>query len=109
MDEIFSVDELAMKANVTARTVRLYVERGLLTPMRAGRTLCFTFNDIDMLNAILRAKRLGFSLDDIKRHGDNPTRATLNERLHRVQKIKADAEQELAALAHQLNKQEPRS
>lgn len=103
MDEVYSVEELAIKASVTPRTVRLYVERGLLTPLRVGRTLCFTTIDVAALDAILRAKRLGFGLEEIKRHQKNPTAATLSERLSRVRRIKDDAECELAALAHQLN------
>lgn len=102
MHKLYSVSELAKSADTTQRTVRLYVERGLLAPLRAGRTLCFTPADAEALEAILRAKRLGFSLSEIKHHLDNPSTATLDRKLDRVRSIKADAERELAVLARQL-------
>jgi DNA-binding transcriptional MerR regulator len=102
MDKVYSVEELAKIASVTPRTVRLYVERGLLIPLHAGRTLCFTPENAEALDAILRAKRLGFRLEEIKRHLNDKTTKMLNERLKRVRRVKADAEQELAVLTTQL-------
>lgn len=103
MDKLYSVEQLASQASVSSRTVRLYVERGILHPLRAGRTLCFTPEDLKRLGDVLRAKRLGFSLRDIKRDLDDPTRERLRARHTRVAEIKADAETELAALDRQLN------
>jgi len=102
MDEIFSVDELAKAADTTARTVRLYVEKGLLDPLRAGRTLCFTPKDLERLHDILRAKRLGFTLKEIHQGYTNPTPRALGDRAQRIRQIKTDADQELAALDRQM-------
>lgn len=102
MHELFSVEQLATQANVTPRTVRLYVERGLLNPLRAGRTLCFTPTDAKELEAILRAKRLGFSLKEIKHHLNDPSPEALAARRKRVCLIKTDADRELAALERNL-------
>ncbi len=36
MDKFYSVDELAKAGNATPRAIRLYVDKGLLEPMRIG-------------------------------------------------------------------------
>ena len=102
MRKLFTVEELACEARVTPRTVRLYVERGILNPLRAGRTLCFTHEDAATLFDVLRAKRLGFSLGEIKRHLEAPTNARIQARLKRVRQVKDDAETELAHLNRRL-------
>jgi len=98
MDKLYSVDELAKTADASARAVRLYVEKGLLAPLRAGRALCFTPQDLERLHDILRAKRLGFSLKEIYQFYVTPNPAILSDRATRIRQIKTDAEQELAAL-----------
>lgn len=98
MNEVYSVSELAELAKVTQRAVRLYVERGLLAPLRAGSTLCFTPADVEALKSILRAKRLGFSLEEIKSRQDNPSTTIANDWAARVRQIQEDVEHELADL-----------
>ncbi len=39
MDKFYSVDELAKAGNATPRAIRLYVDKGLLEPMRIGLSL----------------------------------------------------------------------
>jgi DNA-binding transcriptional MerR regulator len=102
MDELYSVNELAKCADVTPRTVRLYVEWGLLEPRRAGRTLCFTPADAKLLGEILRTKRLGFTLAEIHRRFTKPNRVLLSDMVKRIQQIKADANQELMVLERQI-------
>ena len=102
MDELYSVDELAQAAHTTARAVRLYVEKGLLSPLRAGRALCFTPQDRERLDDILRAKRLGFTLKEIYQFYATPTPKALSDRVARIRQIKTDADQELAALDRQM-------
>jgi DNA-binding transcriptional MerR regulator len=63
---LFSVSQLAKQLAVTARTIRFYEDKNLITPQRAGTTRVYTHRDRARLMLILRGKRLGFSLREIK-------------------------------------------
>ncbi|WP_064093454.1 MerR family transcriptional regulator [Rossellomorea aquimaris] len=62
-----TITQLAQSFNVTTRTIRYYEELHLLHPARteSGRRV-YTKKDITKLKLILRGKRFGFSLDEIK-------------------------------------------
>jgi len=66
MEKIYSVTELAKDLGVTPRTIRFYEDQGLILPQRAGTTRVYTHRDRARMILILRGKRLGFSLKDIK-------------------------------------------
>lgn len=51
--------------DVTARALRFYESRGLLTPLRRGQHRLYDRRDRARLQLILRGKRFGFSLDQI--------------------------------------------
>ncbi|MBS9954944.1 MerR family transcriptional regulator [Vibrio alginolyticus] len=62
----FKISELAKEFDITTRSIRLYEDLGLLTPERKGNTRIYNGRDRIRLKLILRGKRLGFSLADIK-------------------------------------------
>lgn len=64
--EFYSVPELASELGITPRAIRFYETKGLLSPQRAGNTRVYTKRDRARLVLILRGKRLGFTLSDIK-------------------------------------------
>ena len=66
MEKLYSVTELARDLGITARTIRFYEDRGLIAPQRAGNTRVYTHRDRARMILILRGKRLGFTLRDIK-------------------------------------------
>lgn len=66
MDKIYSITELAKELEITARTIRFYEDQGLITPQRVGNTRIYSHRDRARMILILRGKRLGFSLKDIK-------------------------------------------
>ncbi|WP_260295945.1 MerR family transcriptional regulator [Sedimenticola hydrogenitrophicus] len=68
MDKLLTVTELAEAFNVTPRTIRFYETKGLISPQRVGSTRVYTYRDRARLKLILRAKRLGFSLTDIREY-----------------------------------------
>ncbi len=68
MDKFFSGSELAEEFGITARALRFYEAKGLLAPGRAGVRRVYTRRDRGRLQLILRGKRLGFSLADIKEY-----------------------------------------
>ena len=63
---IYSIAELAREFAITARTIRFYEDEGLIKPRRQGLTRLYSAGDRTRLGWILRGKRLGFSLTDIK-------------------------------------------
>jgi len=63
---IYSIAELAREFGITARTIRFYEDEGLIKPRRQGLTRLYSTHDRVRLSWILRGKRLGFSLGEIK-------------------------------------------
>ena len=61
-----SISELAREFDVTTRTIRFYEDEGLLSPERRGQTRLYSPRERVRLRLILRGKRLGFSLAEIK-------------------------------------------
>jgi DNA-binding transcriptional MerR regulator len=66
MDKIYSITELAKELDITPRTIRFYEDQGLIMPQRVGNTRIYSHRDRARMILILRGKRLGFSLKDIK-------------------------------------------
>jgi len=62
----YTIREIAERYGVTARTLRYYEQEGLLTPRREGAKRLYSKADRARLELILRGKRVGFSLEDIK-------------------------------------------
>jgi DNA-binding transcriptional MerR regulator len=77
--QFYSVTQLALDLGVTARTIRFYEDKGLISPRRAGNNRVYTLRDRARMILILRGKKLGFSLREIKEYLDlydvDPTRA----------------------------------
>jgi DNA-binding transcriptional MerR regulator len=69
-EALLTVNELAEALEVTPRTIRFYEQKGLIQPRRAGTVRVFTRRDRARLLLILRGKRLGFSLRDIREYLD---------------------------------------
>jgi DNA-binding transcriptional MerR regulator len=73
------VTQLALNLGVTARTIRFYEDKGLISPRRAGNNRVYTLRDRARMILILRGKKLGFSLREIKEYLDlydaDPTHA----------------------------------
>ena len=66
MAEFYSVTELANDLGVTPRALRFYEDKGLIAPQRAGTTRVYTRRDRGRLMLILRGKRLGFTLSEVR-------------------------------------------
>ncbi len=66
MSKEIGIRELAKEFNVTTRTIRFYEDQGLLVPERRGQHRVFIQRDRVRLKLILRGKRLGFKLYEIR-------------------------------------------
>ncbi|MCC9622770.1 MerR family DNA-binding transcriptional regulator [Thalassospira sp. MA62] len=69
-DKLYSITELAEEFDITPRAIRFYETKELLAPQRAGATRVYNYRDRARLMLVLRGKRLGFSLEDIKEYID---------------------------------------
>ncbi|HEX4043794.1 MAG TPA: MerR family DNA-binding transcriptional regulator [Xanthobacteraceae bacterium] len=63
---LYSIGDLASETGVTHRALRLYEDQGLLAPQRIGNQRIYSYRDRARLILVLRGKRLGFSLADIR-------------------------------------------
>lgn len=69
-DKTYSIGELAEEFGVTSRALRLYEEEGLLDPQREGTRRIYNERNRVRLRLILRGKRLGWSLSEIRESFD---------------------------------------
>jgi DNA-binding transcriptional MerR regulator len=65
-DHEMTIREMCEAFDVTPRTLRFYEAKELLFPIRNGQKRLFTKRDRARLKLILRGKRFGFSLEDIR-------------------------------------------
>lgn len=65
-ETVMTIREMCDAFNVTPRTLRFYESKELLFPIREGQKRLFTRRDRARLKLILRGKRFGFSLEDIR-------------------------------------------
>lgn len=65
-EETLNIREMCDTYEVTPRTLRFYEAKELLSPIREGQKRLFTKRDRARLKLILRGKRFGFSLEEIR-------------------------------------------
>lgn len=68
--QLYSVNQLAAELGITPRAIRFYEQSGLITPRRVGANRVLDRRDRARLMLILRGKRLGFTLGDIREYLD---------------------------------------
>ncbi|AJR24605.1 MULTISPECIES: MerR family DNA-binding transcriptional regulator [Sphingobium] len=62
----YTITDLSEEFGVTARALRFYEDEGLIAPERQGLARIYSRRDRARLAWILRGKRVGFSLSDIR-------------------------------------------
>ena len=65
-DDLMTIREMCDAFDVTPRTLRFYESKELIFPERRGTRRLYTKRDRARLKLILRGKRFGFSLEDIR-------------------------------------------
>ena len=114
-DELLSIREMCDAFEVTPRTLRFYEAKELLSPLRRGTARFFTYRDRARLKLILRGKRFGFSLEDIRqlldmydregRQQEAQLRRTYEvaaERLAQMERQRAELDEAIAELKDQM-------
>ena len=109
-----TIREMCDAFDVTPRTLRFYEAKELIFPLRQGTKRLFTKRDRARLTLILRGKRFGFSLEDLRQLLDlyDPQGRNLEQlsaahglarkRLEQMKKQRADLDIAIAELADQL-------
>jgi DNA-binding transcriptional MerR regulator len=69
--EDLTIAEMAMESGATPRALRFYEAKGLLTPRRQGAVRLYGRAERARLALVLQAKRLGFTLGEIRRMLDD--------------------------------------
>ncbi len=100
MSELFTIGELSAAFSLSPRAIRFYEDQGLLSPERVGTQRVYTRRDRARLQLILRGKRLGFSLSEIRDFldlydADNGNRRQMEATLAGTRKRIAELEQQL--------------
>jgi DNA-binding transcriptional MerR regulator len=105
----YSIGDLARKFDVSLRTLRFYESRGLLSPSREGHRRRYGRQDADRLTVILKAKKLGLTLSEIRemigdsdgeasRHALRLSREKCLEQIALFERKLAETEEALAEL-----------
>jgi DNA-binding transcriptional MerR regulator len=98
LSESYEIGELARAFGITPRAIRFYEDKGLVAPRRDGAARIYSEADRRRLALIVRGRRVGLSLADIKEtldlcsSGTNPAGAR-NAALHLRTRIDALEEQ----------------
>lgn len=73
------IQDIAAQLGISHRTLRFYEDQGLIEPARVGNTRIYARREVARMQLILRGKRLGFSIREIKEFLDlydaDPTHA----------------------------------
>jgi DNA-binding transcriptional MerR regulator len=79
-ERTWTVGELADELGITTRTLRFYEAEGLVTPARSGSARIYDHRDRARIRLILRGKRFGMSLAEIREIVDMYDGAASSER-----------------------------
>jgi DNA-binding transcriptional MerR regulator len=104
MDEHLTIGAMCAAYGVTARTLRFYEQKALIQPLREGPRRLYDRRARARLQLILRGKRFGFSLEDIRQLLDMYDRDGTNEaQLQKTHAIAVDRLARMEAQAAELN------
>ena len=113
--ETMTIRQMCDAFDVTARTLRFYEAKELLFPIREGQKRLFTRRDRARLKLILRGKRFGFSLEEIRQlldlydAGDQQysqmkqTLSLARDRLNYMESQREELDQAIDDLREQMN------
>ena len=114
MNDLLTIREMCEEFDVTPRTLRFYEAKELLFPIREGQKRLFTKRDRGRLKLILRGKRFGFTLEEIRQlldmYGIGDQQATqykrtyelANERLQDMEQQRAELDVAITELREQI-------
>lgn len=117
MTDSYGIAELAREFNVTTRTIRFYEDKQLLSPERQGQRRVYSPRDRVRLRLIMRGKRLGFSLSEIRQmidlYDDDPSEVAqlklFLDKIRERQAVLTRQQADISAIITELDKLESES
>ena len=114
-EDLLTIRDMCAAFDVTPRTLRFYEAKELLSPVRRGTARFYTYRDRARLKLILRGKRFGFSLEDIRQLLDmydrdgrqqeaqlRRTYEVAQDRLAQMERQRAELDEAIAELKEQM-------
>ena len=114
-DELLTIRQMCEAFDVTPRTLRFYEAKELIAPQRRGTARFYGYRDRARLKLILRGKRFGFSLEDIRQLLDmydrdgrqqeaqlRRTYEVAQDRLAQMERQRAELDEAIADLKEQM-------
>lgn len=86
MSRTYTIRQLTKEFSVTARTLRFYEDEGLIAPERRGQTCIYSVRDRARIILILRGRKVGFSLAEIREYLELYDPASTTRQLTHVRK-----------------------
>jgi len=110
-DKTFSISDLSKEYQITPRTIRHYEDEGLLTPERNGTQRIYHHRDKVRLHLIMRGKRIGFSLAEIKEiitlydspSGEEKQKQLLQQKIHQRRAKLLQQQNDINSMLDELN------
>jgi DNA-binding transcriptional MerR regulator len=115
--KIYSISELASEFGVTPRAIRFYEDQGLISPGRKGRRRIYRERDRVRLKLVLRGKRLGFALSEVKdmfdlydtSPGETGQLQFLIDKIHARRDMLEQQRRDIEAVLHEMENVEKRA
>lgn len=116
IETTYTISDLAKEFDITPRSIRFYEEQQLMSPIRDGQSRVYVNKDRVRLKLILRGKRLGFSLAEIKNvfelydvnSNSIPQLITMLQMTEKKKNILAQQREDIDMLLNELNELEKR-
>jgi len=114
--KIYSITELSKEFGITTRSIRHYEQEKLICPQRSGSQRIYTKGDRVRLQLILRGKRIGFSLAEIREiitmydspSGEQKQTALLLDKIEQRRLALAQQQQDIKTMLIELSELEQR-
>jgi len=103
MQETYSISELGREFGITTRAIRFYEDKQLLSPSRNGSHRVYSRADRTRLKLLLRGKRLGWPLEEIRRAQLQQQQKDIDAALTDLEQIQQRCNEHLATLNSQLS------
>jgi DNA-binding transcriptional MerR regulator len=87
----FDLDELSRETGFTVRTIRYYIQRGLLPSPGTGRGLKYGEEYLDRLKLIRQLQKQHFPLDDIKKNLDGMSWSKVSQAIEQAPVTRSSA------------------
>ncbi len=107
----YSISDLAKEFALTTRAIRFYEDEGLLAPRRSGRSRVYGERERVRIKLVLRGKRLGLSLAEIRElldlyeatKGERPQLVKFLEMLAARRAMLAQQQEDIAAVLAEID------